>query len=669
MKQLTSGIWNIVAAVKHHQRKSSADATIDSLPQRPAYLWKKMSRSLRPRPPVRCALVTAVTLSLLLILAWNSQQPLRTSSTAFAAGITTSISMAQQSDEDAPTGQVRKNGIDIDVRSLGKQIIDGLQQDGTLVDAGTSNPVTGESVVPQIQARGGNVQVNDPGLDNIQILSNLFPLVKFTQSETSVAAFGNNIVATYNSSANQQYSPAGQFLHALLCGFSTSNDGGQTWTSGFFPPIPGSVGTFGDPSVDVDRHGNFYFSCLGADALGRGTVNVNKSTDGGRTWGDPTVVQVDNGSDKEWLAVGPDPVHHNQDNVYVTWTSFQPRTPPATGTRSELRFGRSTDGGATWTAKTIFVPARDLDPTHPTDLLQFSTPYVDPVTGRLYVPFGQLSNGNQDFLRILASDDAGETFSFLTFNVPGAPSPTLLPVVMPGELIDMGSGGFRPGIHAGPASAGRLGRRLFRNVNRLLPFQPAFAARNGVLYLAWSNSTSSIFGDPTGKSNVLFIRSDDGGATWTAPIQVNPTVATDLHHVVPSLALDRDPNDVHVSYYTQHGDEMVDVDLANSHDRGDSFPSNRTLRVTSTSFALPPTVNRVFPSSPTNFLTFNYDGTVFAGYALGEYMSAKAANGSVYVLWGDCRNTVTEPPNRFIPFLSNLTHSQQDVFFQEVKAQ
>ena len=39
------------------------------------------------------------------------------------------------------------------------------------------------------------------------------------------------------------------------------------------------------------------------------------------------------------------------------------------------------------------------------------------------------------------SFDAGETFSFLTFNVPGAPSPTLLPVVMPGELIDMGSGG------------------------------------------------------------------------------------------------------------------------------------------------------------------------------------------------------------------------------------
>ncbi len=575
-----------------------------------------------------------------------------------------------QDDGQAP-GQIEKNGIDIDVRSHGRQLLDQVQaqQGGLPAATGGQGPLTGPTGAPQIQTRGGNVQVNDPGLDNIQILSNLFPLVMFTQSETSVAAFGNNIVATYNSTANQQYSPAGRFLHGLACGFSTSNDGGKTWTSGFFPPIPGSLGTFGDPSIDVDRRGNFYFSCLGIDALGRGTINVNKSTDGGRTWGDPTVVQVDNGSDKEWLAVGPDPAHRNQDNVYVTWTSFQPRTPPLTGTRSELRFGRSTDGGVTWTAKTIFVPARDPDPTHPTDVLQFSTPYVDPITGRLYVPFGQLSRSNPDFIRILASDDAGETFSFLSFNVPGAPSPTVLPAVMPGELIDMGTGGLRPGIHAGPPSAGRFGLRLFRYANRLLHFQPAFAARNGVLYLAWSHSTSPIFGDPSGQSNVMFIRSDDGGATWTAPLQVNPSDATDIHHVVPSLALDTDPNDVHISYYTQHGDETVDVDLANSHDRGDTFPSARTLRVTSTSFALPPTVNRVFPSSPTNFSTYNYDATAASGYALGEYMSARAANGSVYVLWGDCRNSVTEPFNPYIPFLSNLTHPQQDVFFQIVKAQ
>jgi hypothetical protein len=289
---------------------------------------------------------------------------------------------------------------------------------------------------------------------------------------------------------------------------------------------------------------------------------------------------------------------------------------------------------------------------------------VDPISGRLYVPFVQFSNADQDFIRVLASDDAGETFSFLTFNAPGAPEPTLLPVVQAGELVDAGSGGLRLAIHAGPALTGRFGLRQFVQTARLVT-QPAFAARNGVLYLAWSQSTSRSYGDPNAGSNVYFTRSNDGGVSWTAPVQVNPTAGADVHHVLPSLAIDSDSNDVHVAYYTQHSDESVDVDLANSHDGGDSFPANRTLRVTSTNFVLPPTVVRL-SQNPTP--TTNYDRVVVSGYSLGEYLSVTAANGTVYTLWGDCRNQVTEPVNVLDP-LSGLTHSQQDVFFQAVKAQ
>ena len=121
---------------------------------------------------------------------------------------------------------------------------------------------------------------------------------------------------------------------------------------------------------------------------------------------------------------------------------------------------------------------------------------------------------------------------------------------------------------------------------------------------------------------------------------------------------------VHVTYYTQHSNETVDVDMANSLDRGDSFPAARTARVTSTNFVLPPTVNRIgaFP------ITTNYDRTIVPGYSLGEYMSVKSANGAVSVLWGDARNTVVEPVNALSP-LSGITHSQQDVMFQKIKAQ
>ncbi len=195
--------------------------------------------------------------------------------------------------------------------------------------------------------------------------------------------------------------------------------------------------------------------------------------------------------------------------------------------------------------------------------------------------------------------------------------------------------------------------------------QPAFAARNGELYLAWSQSTSHFFGDPTAGSNVLFIRSTDGGATWSAPIQVNPANVADVHHVLPSLAIGARPTGVHVGYYTQHADGSVDMDLANSHDRGNTFPVDRTTRLTSTSFVLPPTVLRL-TAAPTP--TTNYDRTIISGYSLGEYVGLTAANGSVYALWGDARNTVTEPVNPLSP-ISGQTHTQQDVFFQEVKAQ
>ena len=77
-----------------------------------------------------------------------------------------------------------------------------------------------------------------------------------------MAAFGRNIVVTYNNSTGIHVirNPSGPGLVAdrvQLSGFSSSNDGGQTWKSGFIPPSAGATDTFGDPSIGVDRHGVF----------------------------------------------------------------------------------------------------------------------------------------------------------------------------------------------------------------------------------------------------------------------------------------------------------------------------------------------------------------------------------------------------------------------------
>jgi hypothetical protein len=91
--------------------------------------------------------------------------------------------------------------------------------------------------------------------------------------------------------------------------------------------------------------------------------------------------------------------------------------------------------------------------------------------------------------------------------------------------------------NAGP---GRFGLPRYINASRMT-LQPALAAVNGTLYLAWSNSTSPFFGDPAGNSTILFIRSADGGNTWSSPTQVNPS-GDDIHMVLPAIAADNHAN-------------------------------------------------------------------------------------------------------------------------------
>src|SRR5262249_1550702 len=148
--------------------------------------------------------------------------------------------------------------------------------------------------------------------------------------------------------------------------------------------------------------------------------------------------------------------------------------------------------------------------------------------------------------------------------------------------------------------------------------------------------------------------------------QVNANAPDETQHVLPALAIDADPNDVHVTLYTQHSNDTVDLDMANSHDSGNSFPEDRQLRVTSISMNLPPT-NIPLSNAPV-FSATNYDRRIVVCYALGEYQSVTTANGTVYVGWGDTRNLVTQPDNALDP-ISGQTHPQEDVFFQKVKAQ
>src|SRR6266852_952611 len=283
---------------------------------------------------------------------------------------------------------INKSGMELELRSDAKIMADEVLSGQVILgpeEAPTQNVSLDTGKQP---LRGPNTQVNDSALDNIQIFAGFRPFLNFTQSETTVAALGQNIVVSYNNSAGASVGPNPNgpglvFTRVQFSGYSFSTDGGLTWTSAFVPPAPG-VGpfTFGDGVVAVDRRGNFYYDSLGLTADAHGYVTVNKSTDGGRTFLPGVIAGVDDGSDKNWIAVGPDPDHHGRDNVYVTWTSFSK-------TGSAVAFAVSKDGGQTFQSRIIFAPGTDPDPTQPQNFIQFTNPVVDQESGRLYIPFAR----------------------------------------------------------------------------------------------------------------------------------------------------------------------------------------------------------------------------------------------------------------------------------------
>jgi hypothetical protein len=103
-----------------------------------------------------------------------------------------------------------------------------------------------------------------------------------------MARFGSDVVVGFNNSADQPLrltvTNTVAFVHRFLSGVSVSHDAGQTWTESSLPATLGSPFTFGDPSVTVDRQGNFYYASLGANAAAAALVFVSKSADGGRTF-------------------------------------------------------------------------------------------------------------------------------------------------------------------------------------------------------------------------------------------------------------------------------------------------------------------------------------------------------------------------------------------------
>lgn len=296
----------------------------------------------------------------------------------------------------------------------------------------------------------------------------------FTAVQVNVDALGANVTGDAGNEPSIAIDPTNpahmaigwrQFDTVLSnfrqAGNAYSTDGGATWTN---PGVldPGQFRS--DPVLSYDAAGNFYYSSLSSVT----SAEMFKSTDGGVTWTGPVDA---NGGDKQWIAVDRTS-GIGAGNVYQVWN----RQFSCCGGTD---FTRSIDGALSFESPLAITPAS----------MKWGMPDVGP-DGTLYLAGSSLNQQGHLFQKSTNAQDPMQTPTFLA----------------QAQSIDLG------GVTTFnvPPNPGGLGGQVW------LATDHSPGEKNGNIYVLGSvNPPDS---DPL---DVMFIRSTDGGVTWTQPIRVN----------------------------------------------------------------------------------------------------------------------------------------------------
>ena len=335
------------------------------------------------------------------------------------------------------------------------------------------------------------------------------------QNETSIAVDPNNsqrVVASMNDYVTRAWTCtiSGTPCSALGDGYSGtyfSNNGGGSWCCVSTDPshlgtlIPGVerlVGGIydagGDPAVAFDSQGHVYYSGLGFDRTAPpNTVAVNKGTfdgSGNLSWGAPTFINATTApstlNDKPWIAVDSHSSSAFRDRIYVSWTRFIFNPQNGRYVQSPISLVYSKDGGATFSSPQLIVGNVLYS--------QGSHPTVAP-DGTVYVFWtGATRKATLDSIWVVKSTDGGVSWS----------KPVAVSQLV--NIIPIANTSFRNNSYPGAA-----------------------VAPDGSVYVTWSSLMSDAGGlCPTRTNNgchatVLYSKSTDGGATWSAPAVAFPS--------------------------------------------------------------------------------------------------------------------------------------------------
>jgi hypothetical protein len=455
------------------------------------------------------------------------------------------------------------------------------------------------------------------------------------QNETTIAVnpfnprnlvAGSNDYRVFNS--REQRNDASGFAY-------TTFDGGRTWKNVQLPKLTFQTGatgqlaimdSAGDPAVAFGPHNTVYYANLvfsraavPAGDQGASGLAVSVSHDGGLTWGDPSIVQLDGVApdgthvpttifnDKEWIGV--DPI---RGTAYLTWTRF---TFDAAGNylESPIMSTRSTDQGRTWSAPVRITPSLVGFPGGITPFATGSNPAVTP-DGALHVAYETAvcataacdQPDDHDAVVVGTSRDGGRTFRntevALDFDFP--------------RNADTGRASLT-------GENFRINSYPQLTVDRL----------TGRLWVTWADDRN---GQYTGSTSVktngdAFVSSSATGRDWSPVL----TLGTPQDEVFPAVAAFA--GRVAVTYYTRHYDPAgIKLDYAFQAGWGRFVSHGRVQRITTESSD--PSIQFVAAGLVT--------GKELQGVFIGDYTAvAMGTDFRLHPCWTDFRGNpgVTKP--------------------------
>jgi hypothetical protein len=332
-----------------------------------------------------------------------------------------------------------------------------------------------------------------------------------TQVEPDVAIDPANpriITAAFQQGRN------GPFGGSADIGYATSQNGGRTWADGNLPMLTTVVGgpfqLASDAVSAFGPDGSDYAQTIAFDETDpRSAVTVQRSTDGGVSFGPPSLVVDDNNvnifNDKNWIAADTFRRSPHFGRLYSVWARFITTGSGASAvTSSPSAVSFSDNHGKTWSPIHFTTPVTADN--------QGNIPLIHPdgsitVVYDHFVPSPANPNLGNDLETAQTSHDGGVTW--------GAP-------VTIGQFL----GSEVPGMRTGGLPAAAI--------------DPV----TGQMYVVWQDTRSN----PSGLNDIVLSMSTDGGARWSAPRVVNPKVAG-LDRFTPAVAADAGA--VHITYLTR----------------------------------------------------------------------------------------------------------------------